>query len=56
MVGDGGAYFPTVYPYVDFVDKAFVYNTRSKRYESVPDASRKTVEADIWHGDINPAI
>ncbi len=56
MVGDGGSYFPTVYPYVDFVDKAFVYNTRSNRYESAPDAVRRSVEAEVWHGAINPAI
>ncbi len=38
------------------MDKAFVYNTRSKQYESPPDANRKVIEADIWHGVINPAV
>ena len=56
MVGDNGSYFPSMYPYVDFVDKQFVYNTRSQVYESIPDATRTAVEAEIWHGVINPAV
>ena len=49
MVGDNGTYFPSLYPYVDFVDKVFVYNTRSQTYETSPDANRKAIEAEIWH-------
>lgn len=56
MVSDDGSYFPSVYPYVDFVDKAFVYNSRSHVYEVPPDVSRKATEAEIWHGVINPAV
>jgi hypothetical protein len=56
MVSDNGAYFPSMYPYVDFVDKQFVYNTRSNTYEVPPSATRNAVEAEIWHGVINPAV
>lgn len=45
-----------MYPYVDFVDKAFVYHPRLREYKASPEANRKTIEADIWHGVINPAI
>lgn len=56
MVGQDGEYFPSMYPYVDFVDKQFVYNDRSAHYETVPSATRNNVEAEIWHGVINPSV
>lgn len=56
MVSDGWQVFPSLYPYVDFVDKVFVYNERSMRYELPPESSAKVTEADIWHGVINPAV
>jgi hypothetical protein len=56
MVSDGGEVFPSLYPYVDFTDKAFVYNERSLRYELPPESTPKVLEADIWHGVINPAV
>lgn len=56
MVSQGEKYFPSMYPYVDFVDKEFVYNDRSKQYETSPNAIQGSVEAEIWHGVINPAI
>jgi hypothetical protein len=56
MVVDDGEYFPSMYPYVDFVDKAFVYNSKSNVYETASQSSSQVVEADIWHGVINPAI
>lgn len=48
--------FPSVYPYVDFVDKKFVYDESSKRYIAVNDGNQKIVEPEIWHGVINPAV
>lgn len=56
MVSHDGEFFPSMYPYVDFVEKEFTYNTISWRYES-PVSSRSThVEPEIWHGVINPAV
>lgn len=56
MVGQDGSYFPSLYPYVDFVDKQFVYNTKTSRYEVASNATRESVEPEIWHGVINPAV
>lgn len=47
--------FPSLYPYVDFDDKSFVYNSRSNLYEYSSSAPTN-VEVDIWHGVMNPAI
>ncbi|MBP9779728.1 hypothetical protein KBD33_03855 [Candidatus Gracilibacteria bacterium] len=56
MVVDDGEHFPSMYPYVDFVDKAFVYNSKSHVYEKASESNSQVVEADIWHGVINPAV
>jgi hypothetical protein len=55
MVSDKNETFPSVYPYVDFVDKKFVYNTNTRLYESPSNARRDAIEPEIWHGVINPA-
>lgn len=47
--------FPSLYPYVDFDDKSFVYNSRSDIYEYSPNAPTN-IEVDIWHGVMNPAL
>ena len=50
-----GTSFPSLYPYVDFTDKVFVYDEKSTRYSyNQTDASSEGV--DIWHGVINPAV
>jgi len=48
--------FPSMYPYVDFVDKKFTLEERSGRYIIVENANQKTIEPEIWHGVINPAV
>ncbi len=55
MVHRDGASFPSVYPYVDFDDKRFVFNPRSHIYEYAPNASENT-DVEIWHGVINPSV
>lgn len=47
--------FPSLYPYVDFDEKRFVYNQHSHTYQYAPDASEST-DVDIWHGVINPSV
>lgn len=48
--------FPSVYPYVDFVDKKFLYDEKSGVYKIAPDTSDDVVLPEIWHGVINPAV
>lgn len=47
--------FPSLYPYVDFDEKRFVYNQHSHTYQYAPDAQEST-DVDIWHGVINPSV
>jgi hypothetical protein len=50
-----GMIFPSLYPYVDFVDKAFVYDEKNSGYTyNTTDLVSESVE--IWHGVINPAV
>jgi hypothetical protein len=56
MVSYDGTSFPSVYPYVDFVDKKFVYNANTLRYENSPDGIVQNPAAEIWHWVVNPAV
>ncbi len=56
MVDAGDEQFPSVYPYVDFVDKKFLYDETSKRYITARTDTQKIIEPEIWHGVINPAV
>ena len=56
MVGHDGEFFPSLYPYVDFDDKEFVYQKETGRYESPNFSVQKHVQADIWHGVMNPSV
>ena len=56
MVSADGQMFPSVYPYVDFVNKTFIYNDRSGRYEKVTNMNGNADAVEIWHGVINPAV
>lgn len=47
--------FPSLYPYVDFDDKRFVYNDRSHMYQYAPNAPENS-DVEIWHGVINPSV
>lgn len=54
MVEKDGTNFPSVYPYVDFDDKVFVYDKSSDQY-SYNQENDGIESAEIWHGVINPA-
>ncbi len=55
LVTKDGVNFASLYPYVDFSDKAFVYDAKSSRYiYNTTDVVSESVE--IWHGVINPAV
>lgn len=56
MVNADGKYFPSIFPYVDFDNKAFLYNPRSERYEQVSSLQSGKKAPEIWHGVINPAV
>lgn len=53
FVHDGEATSRSILPYVDFVDKAFVYNHSSSKYEKRDTADTK-LTPEIWHGVIQP--
>ena len=56
MVSKNGTSFPSLFPYLDFVDKAFVYDKdqASYIYNTTDGSTNQAVE--IWHGVINPAV
>lgn len=45
--------FPSIYPYVNFTNKAFVYNAAKGYYEFDRSQSER-VDPDIWHALIRP--
>lgn len=53
VVENNGAYEKTVVPYVDFEDKAYIYNHTSKKFELNKDAQNDP-KAEIWQGFISP--
>ena len=55
MVHREGDSFPSLYPYVDFDEKRFVYDPSAERYVYSRDTDENT-DVDIWHGVINPAV
>ncbi len=55
-VSKDGATFPSLYPYVDFVDKTFVYNSNNWLYQYNSNRNIRSDSVDIWHGVINPAV
>lgn len=56
MVSVEGQHFPSLYPYVDFENKVFLYNERSDRYDRAPSLHGETEAVEIWHGVINPGL
>ncbi len=52
-VFDGSDSSRTMLPYIDFVDKAYVYNHESGKYEKNTDSDTK-LSPEIWHGVISP--
>lgn len=53
VVYDGQNSQKSVFPYVDFQDKAYIYNTSSKKYEKNQNKKDK-LQAEIWHSFISP--
>jgi hypothetical protein len=54
VVDNGSEIFPSIFPYVDFYRKAYIYNSASEifiRNDSVSDPV-----ADVWHGVIKPPV
>lgn len=43
----------TVFPYVDFEDKLYIFDSNSKNYK-INSSSSATPKAEIWHGFISP--
>lgn len=56
MVNAEGKYFPSIFPYVDFENKNFLYNEKSGRYEKVSALHSGDQSVEIWHGVINPSV
>ncbi len=48
-----GKTFVSVFPYTDFTDKSFLFNSEKGYYE-YSNQYRETSDADIWHWVINP--
>lgn len=48
MVERDGDSFPSLFPYVDFDEKRFVYNPRAGIYQYAPNAQENT-DVEIWH-------
>jgi hypothetical protein len=40
-------------PYIDFVDKSYIYDHESEKYEKNDDSDTK-LSPEIWHGVISP--
>lgn len=43
----------SVVPYVDFDDKSYIYNSKTKKYEKNA-SSKSDLKAEIWHSFISP--
>ena len=55
VVHKDGLSVPSIFPYVDFDDKRFVFDELSKKYLSARE-SPEASDVDIWHGVINPSL
>lgn len=53
VVENKGSYEKTVFPYVDFEEKLYIYNEINQIFQINPN-SIKTPKAEIWHGFISP--
>lgn len=43
----------SILPYVDFIEKSYIFNHTSGRYEKSP-AADTDLEPEVWHGVISP--
>lgn len=55
VVAKEGITFPSLYPYVDFDEKRFVYDKREKKYIFNTTVSESS-DVEIWHGVMNPSL
>lgn len=55
VVEKDGITFPSLYPYVDFDEKRFLYNEREKKYIFASNISENS-NVEIWHGVMNPSL
>ncbi len=53
VVYDGNNSSKTILPFVDFEDKAYIYNHSTKKYEK-NSGNANGLQAEIWHGLISP--
>lgn len=53
VVQNGNSYEKTVFPYVDFQDKLYIYDEEKKIFSLNKNISN-TPKAEIWHGFISP--
>lgn len=54
VVNKNGYRFPTLMPYTDFVDKAYVYDPASGDF--MPNTSAASPKPEIWQGVIRPPV
>ncbi|HEC20911.1 MAG TPA: hypothetical protein ENI70_00150, partial [Candidatus Peregrinibacteria bacterium] len=54
MVGEEGEEFVSMYPYTDFIKKAYIYNFQTNQFEKNDLISESRPE--IWHGVIRPPV
>ncbi|MBI2464194.1 S-layer homology domain-containing protein [Candidatus Peregrinibacteria bacterium] len=54
VVDKNGNFFPSMFPYTDFVDKAYLYNPTTDHFERNNDFAFG--QPEIWHGVIRPPL
>ncbi len=54
VVNKKGNHFVSLFPYTNFVDKAYIFNATSGEYEPNPDL--KFPKQDVWDGVIKPPV
>lgn len=54
VVNKKGNHFVSMFPYTDFDDKVYIYNSESGEYEKNPDLVFP--KAEVWHGVIKPPV
>lgn len=53
VVENNGSFEKTIFPYVDFDDKLYIYNHEEKRYK-INTETQNDPKAEIWHWFISP--
>jgi uncharacterized repeat protein (TIGR01451 family) len=50
VVNKNGNYFPSMFPYIDFIDKSYLFNSDTQEFE--PNTSVTDPKPEVWHGVI----